>query len=516
MALSDVQGPQAAARARLAGLRWTPLLLAAAAALVFQLAMPVNHDTAWYLDATSRLLEGAALYRDVFEVNPPLAFLLTLPPTAVAGLLGADPVTAFVVFVTLLVGLSLLLCRRVLRAPRPHPDERLAYGLILGLGLALFLAPLREYGQREHLMLILAAPYLLLAGLRADGTEVPRPLAVAVGLLAALGVALKPHFLLMPLLLELWVVCRRRRLTALFRPETLAAAGLLAAYPLAVAVLTPDYFETIVPFALEVYAAYQADWDLVLRRSLRLMVCAVLLGGLLLLPRPAEGRGLVDAQALAAVAFFAAFLAQHKGWTYHSYPSYALLLSVTVVLACTAVPAARGLLRRAGASVALVLILAVLALEGRLERWVHSYHPEQTAVRAAAERSGASRLYVFSANLWSTYPWVLDSGLRPVMRYPGHWLVPGLVRARWAGRDSPELDRIERYWRDSVVEDFARHAPDLVLVDVREDKPYFEGRTFDYLALLDGEPRFERLWRGYALVGEVEGYAFYRPLGTAQ
>ena len=34
----------------------------------------INHDTAWYLYATRAWLDGAQLYVDIVEVNPPLSF----------------------------------------------------------------------------------------------------------------------------------------------------------------------------------------------------------------------------------------------------------------------------------------------------------------------------------------------------------------------------------------------------------------------------------------------------------
>ena len=62
------------------------VLCRAAGSLVFALLLlaflwdrTINHDTAWYLISTRKWLEGARLYVDLYDVNPPLASYLTIP-----------------------------------------------------------------------------------------------------------------------------------------------------------------------------------------------------------------------------------------------------------------------------------------------------------------------------------------------------------------------------------------------------------------------------------------------------
>jgi len=40
----------------------------------------LHSDVSWYLVATERFVNGARLYQDVIEVNPPLAFYLMARP----------------------------------------------------------------------------------------------------------------------------------------------------------------------------------------------------------------------------------------------------------------------------------------------------------------------------------------------------------------------------------------------------------------------------------------------------
>src|SRR5690606_38285702 len=65
--------------------------------------------------------------------------------------------------------------------------------------------PGSEYAQREHLMIVATLPYLLLAQARIERRETARSVVLATALFAAFGFALKPHFLIIPLLIEAMV-----------------------------------------------------------------------------------------------------------------------------------------------------------------------------------------------------------------------------------------------------------------------------------------------------------------------
>ena len=55
------------------------------ASAYIQFTSLINHDSAWFLYSVDAFFEGGRLYQDIFfEVNPPLAFYLTIPPVYVS------------------------------------------------------------------------------------------------------------------------------------------------------------------------------------------------------------------------------------------------------------------------------------------------------------------------------------------------------------------------------------------------------------------------------------------------
>ncbi len=45
---------------------------------------PLNHDAAWYLYGAGRVVQGAKLYRDIVDINPPLIFYFGCPAVLLA------------------------------------------------------------------------------------------------------------------------------------------------------------------------------------------------------------------------------------------------------------------------------------------------------------------------------------------------------------------------------------------------------------------------------------------------
>jgi len=59
-----------------------------------------------------------------------------------------------------------------------------------------------DFGQREHLAVLFILPFLAEAAMRSVAVGPKRTLHFAVAACAAIGAALKPHFFLLPLLVE--------------------------------------------------------------------------------------------------------------------------------------------------------------------------------------------------------------------------------------------------------------------------------------------------------------------------
>ena len=488
------------------------------------MASPAVPDLSWLLYVAGRLLDGARLNLDVVEINPPLIVWLNVPPALVARFLGVPDIQVYRAAVALAAILSLWFVARLLRREDPARgtlDRRL---LLLLLAVVLFVLPLADFGQREHLLLIATLPYIVVAAARANRRAIPRSAAAVVGLAAGLGLALKPYFLLLPLLLEAWLAARRS--VRPVRPETVAAAGVLLVYAGAVLVFGGDY--------LSLARAYGAEYVGYLRDPLLLTALAGQGAGIPLLAllaalalRGRGRRGAVDtAMLLATLALYASAVLQQKGWRYYFYPAMATgLVSLAIQVGrARGVPLSlAGRIYAAAAMAALAFVPVRAAADGlrelarpRLARFAADPDLPALAQAVRAAAPGGS-LWALSINMASSFPLVREVGGSWTSRLPGLWLLESLYRDQLAGqaplafRVPEEQPPAERYLNRVVVEDLRRGRPDLIL-ELRPAPDRFEWgtRRLDYVAYFSRDPAFAREFASYRPIADVGQYRIYR------
>ncbi|MEO6058078.1 MAG: hypothetical protein ABIQ49_14720 [Gemmatimonadales bacterium] len=163
--------------------------------LAGELGTFVGPDISFLLYAAGRVLDGAVLYRDVVEINPPMIIALNLPAVAAGRLLGLDVVLVYRLLTMAGLGASVLLSALVI--PRAVAAGRTSERwLLAGTGFVLFLMPGIDFGQREHLLFAWILPYVFVCMGRAAGRPAGRFAALAAGALAGVAIALKPQFVL--------------------------------------------------------------------------------------------------------------------------------------------------------------------------------------------------------------------------------------------------------------------------------------------------------------------------------
>src|SRR5262249_57922068 len=110
-------------------------------------------------------------------------------------------------------------CARLLRGYGPLGAAPLS--IFAAVGTVLLVLPGPEFGQREHLLVAAALPYLCIFARSLDGGPTQPAGETIAGILAGVGCALKPQFLLAFVLLE---ILGRMRGLRLVRRMTISAA----------------------------------------------------------------------------------------------------------------------------------------------------------------------------------------------------------------------------------------------------------------------------------------------------
>jgi len=498
---------------------WLTMIALVSLAFALRLNSMLNHDTSWYLHATARVLHGARLYVDIIEVNPPLAFLLTMPPVASAQALSLDASLAFKIYIFLLGAFSLGVSGRLVRL-FPTMSASRARGFLLISALVFFILPAGDFGQREHMAIMFVWPYIILAALRMEGRGCGAPMAVLAGAMAFFGFGLKPHFLLVPLALEAHRLVRLRRFGQIPRPETIVLAIMLLAYLAGIFLLTPEYPGKILPMALAVYnLGYRSSLFAVLLSGAGVPFLLAGLWWSFPADVKAEEDSLSSAFMSAGAAFFLIFLIQRKGWSYHLLPVLSCLYAA-MTLRIASMMAKTGTARRwvkGGNHVWLAALLVAIIIPAKAIR-NHAYHNDAISILREAHvlDKPVSSYYIFTTQVSAGFPLINVYHMKWPSRFPTQWLLPGVVIARHqmrhdpASHDKATIDAIEAYAKDAVITDLLRHPPDLIAVDRRNPPPYMGKVKFAFLPYYLRDPRFAKFWQGYKKAEKVHVLQLYR------
>jgi hypothetical protein len=497
---------------------WTTCLLVAAAGIVSQFFYMPHHDMAWLLYAAERVMAGDTLYQSLIEVNPPLIVHLSAIGVVIASALDISRTHGWVIFVALQALASLWLMNTLLRRALAYEAPDLAPPLIALVAWTFTCLPGREFGQREHLMVLWITPYLVAAATGASATA-PSWLRASIGLLVGLTVCLKPYYAIPIALVEVFLVAwSARSVRPWFRLEMIVAAVIGAAYFAFVRIRYPLFFSTVLPMALQYYVAYGTTWIGLFKPVHVVYVIGTAIALTLGRRAPPVAARIAAAFVLAAVGSYLTLLLQAKGWSYHFLPTkaYLTLASAVGLLAfARSAFAARGLIawRRS----ALVSAAAALLALGAATTWSlyqvykhrtgREYQMVQTFERFfEGRRQPPETLVMLSPSMFPGFPLVELLHVTWGIRFDNLWVLPGLLDEEARSPDAP--DRLLTVGRlaGMLAEDIDASKPEYVIVERRAK---VANGSVDVLGLLLPHARFRRAWDGYVLVQNVDGFEVY-------
>lgn len=475
------------------------------------LAPPLNHDVAANLDFSQRWISGEALYSRLLDPNPPLIFVLNLLPAYLGTYTGLGAISALQLCVLLYGAVVWWLTVRLRRHSEEGPIERhflnVAPVLVLvGAGY--------DFGQREHLMVLGALPYFFLAARRARAEQGSHRYTVAV--LAAVAFALKPYFLGIPALVELYLLFSLGWRLSMRDPVPWAMAAVWVTYLASLPVLFPDYLNVILPLVYKYYLGGQSVWQTVLVP--RMGIVLVLLIPLLWIAFRGQN-ALVKILSLAAVGAAVSALIQRKGWSYHVVPFELFGCVLAGTLASRWLDMHGSVLRKYSQSMAfgLSMLFVLFAMSSREAPWRqlgYANAHEETALTALLIQSAPdARVLVLSPRVWPIYPALNYARSHQTLRAINIWVLQGIYRECLPDgrryRDIGEMDWAERAVFQTVAEDFAADPPKVVVIDLIPGIPWC-GKEFNFLEYFKRHPRFANTWSRYEFFAESELLVLYR------
>jgi hypothetical protein len=492
--------------------------------LLAQFRSYAGPDMAFLLEEAARVLQGARLYDELVDMNPPLIVLLNMAAVRVAWAAGISEILVYRLGCTLLLLCMLLLATWLLRRLLPgEPVPRRVVMLLLVFVLFNLAGP--DFGEREHLLLALVAPYLLLAAARSLGRPIPAYPAAMIGLLAGGALAFKPHFALLWLAVEAYLRLSRRVAWRAVLPETAAIAGFLALHTMAILLWAPGYLELVGllagPYTRFLHVPF---WQALVRGPGALLTLLAVLA-FAALGRQARHPEPLAVFTLGAVAALVAAAAQQKGFGYHFYPSVALSIVVLGLIVHDRGERGRSWIASVYRVIAVSAVVTVLVLASARNVMAairpprDSEQQQEKLLPVVRARAAGEAVYVFSYNISSAYPLINYAGASSASRFAQLWILASAYMEQLKGdrplryHEPAAMSASERFMVEAVFEDLRDRRPKLLLVlQHARDLPENGFRRLDYLGYFSRDPRIADQLARYQQVADLDDFVVYERL----
>lgn len=445
---------------------WLPLIAVFTLGIVLRNFVVANTDVSWLISLCEKVLNGETPYRDFIEVNPPASIILYIAPVAFARFIGFRPELAVDGFVFAVALVSLWLTAAIVKSAALF-GRRTVFQLALLFAAIFVLLPAQNFGEREHIALMIFLPFLALAAARAEGKNVALALVFAAGMGAGITAIIKPHFVFAIVFVAVVAALNTKNWRVFFAFENWIAGAMLAAYGVLVYAAYPDFVTHTLPLVAEIYVPVRASlWKFLVHFATPIFV--LVLAMVWMLKRSRAFHAPFSLLLAASFGFAISYYGQLKGWSYHSYPMLALALAAAVIAFAQRWPAMaeNEIGRERATRLASALTIALLA--GTTFVWMN-FSVDMRALRDVIAGSVTRpKVIAITSDIAIGHPLTRALNGTWVSRVCSQWITAGARIMKLETADPAKhlrYDELEAFDRKLLIEDLRREKPEIVLVD---------------------------------------------------
>lgn len=487
----------------------TGLIICITGIVLSLFVIPTHVDVEWYSHVTERWIQGDELYQTIVDVNPPMIVLLNTPSVILAQQLNTSAVALFKIQTLLLAFIiSAYSFYKIKGAVLPTKNQSTIF--VLFLLFLLVLVPGRQLGQREHYILILLLPYLL-SFISPRHQSINKWHALFIGITLSTAIGLKPFFIILPIILELFFVLQANH--KIVRPETATSVACLIVYVGFIYFITPNYF-SIASIAAQTYRSYHIpDIQIFIFPTISVLVSVIVFS---FRKRRANISPLEYSFTIASILSLLVGIYQFKGWWNHFYPSTALaLLNIMLGIMLSYQKAHTSTSKETslflGGTVLTVVtgLFFLTSIHSSLNfYYLHNLNDKYRQTIAAINLYAKNEpVALYSLSMNPQFLLIKHSNNIPATRFACQWFLPGMMLNDKLSDEARAS--INTYAVQSAVDDLLTHQPKLILFDT-SPQAKIGNNTFDFVAYFSQSREFSQLLAEYSKVPfAVEGFTAY-------
>lgn len=478
-------------------------------------------DTSWLLDATQRLLQGGTYYNNFFEPGAPMVLYLYIPAVLFAKYTGINLIIGFRVYIYF-IAIILLFFYTYLTKKMISRNDRFTEGLLLvALSVVLFILPINEFGSRENLVILLIIPYLFTCILRIQNKPIHGLVLFAAGVLGGIGFMINIYFISIFLLVELYLILKKRLFFYWIRTEFLLILFLALSYLVSIFIFTPTYLSKVLPFVMHLYVNHGlSTWgDLLVTPLVASWLFILLL--IIVLRNTLRNPNMTYILLLASTGFLITYLVDARADFQHLIPMLSILTLLAFLLLTDAflyllahskMPKFKNICYCAYLTLLFGTIIYIIPA-------ITQYHVLKFMQEKRSARSLPNELikfidlgnyrgpvYFFSTSTSPGSIVVSYSMRKSASRFPYFWLLPGVLNQN---KPQQVVKTAKIFLVNAVIKDFQKYKPNLVFVNIAKRKKLLVNIKFDYIRYFSQDKRFKKIWKHYIYKETIQNYAVY-------
>lgn len=506
---------------------WIIIFLIFITAVFIQSHLLLSWDISWFLSITQKFLAGGNYVTAFMDMNPPISIYAQIPTVLLSNSTGMNIVLTTRILTFTLSIISFLTCTTLINRLFTKKERLLRTALLIAISICFFLLPTYEFGQREHLFLLLTMPYFLQITYFAENKNTPWHLSTWVGLLAGIGFLMNIEYIVLFLVLELYLMLKHKKLSSILRIDSLLILLILAGYIASTLLFTPAYFNIILPLVTFLYyKTFNNTWQVLLLNPVLISWLAVLI----LFPlhiKSMKHRPLAIILLILTTGCMIQFMLTQKIWYYHMLPTLAFSLLLLILYVTNDLFNLRystqvnmnnewKLLTKTVIVFALLVLLPIKAIFTYTRAALaYSNTPSNEInqlISYTKTHAEGKTIYVFSTAMAPGTTLIDCANITLGSRFPDHWMLPGIIKLSketLSTKNKEKLKRAKQLLFNIVIKDFQKNKPNYVFVDTAQHKDYFGNTPFNYIQYFSQNSRFKKLWKHYHQVNQIGNFEIY-------
>lgn len=494
---------------------WVPFTLLSTLAYFIQTQLYLHKDVAIIMHTAAAMLAGETYTKDIFEPNPPMIFYLSMPAIILAKLMSISALSAIRIYFITLTFISINCCYFIIKKLFKNNTLLTKLFIYVMIYVLLFL-PAQQFAQREHFLLVLALPYLLLAALRLENQKLSPMFAIIIGLMAGIGFAIKPHFLPALLFVEAYFIYKKRDILGWIRLETICIIGIFVTYATAIFLFYPQYIHNVLPIWL-IYYTTTAHPLLEIVSYPGLIYCFAIIVFYFMTRRLNEYKIICHIFLLALIGLICSYIMPRVAWYYHIFPA----LGIACLLATIIIGQIFSQIIKVSRTKQDVLLLAMIASIVYFIPLVLSINYLIAANRYFNSETDLSRLMRFfkqnkqnaTFDLFAmTHDSIVLEFYTPA-RYVGSFpfLMWEYNQVILKHDPSPKADAYEKnipHLVSIISQDLNQKKPKFIIVDIPSSLDYL-GIKINYIEKYSQYKHFQTAWKSYRYLRKIGPYEIY-------